>query len=229
MSGAPPRYADGILMKMTSSFLHVIAAISLLAVGDGCGGTSGGTGGGSTASTSSTGTGTTTTSPVPTAQAAWSVTTEQPDGSACPIAAGTQALGQVTASTKTMILTNGTGGAAVTCSVLGSGPFEVDATASDASIGLQISIPAITASATAAAPAPGTVSLNAVGASPDGGPLVLYTGSCSFYFVPSTPEAVTAGSVWVAFTCPGLTNTITMDTCPVTESYALFESCVSGT
>ena len=206
-------------MKTTTLFLQVTAAISLLAAGGGCSGSGSGTGGGG-GSTTSAGTGTST--PLPTPDAAWSVTTEQPDGAACPLAAALS-LGTLTASVKTTTVAGGDGGAMISCSVLGSGPFEVDAAANNGTVGLEITIPAITATATAAAPAAGTVSLQgAAGGS-------LYTGSCSVYFVPSTSEAVSSAAVWVAFTCPGLTNSITMATCPVAESYALFENCVSGT
>jgi len=221
VSVAAEGYARSILVKTTTFFLHAAAVLSLLTPTTvGCGGSGAGTGGGaSTTTTSATGT---TTNLVATPEAAFSVTTDQPDGSVCPLAAGTEALGALTASMKTTTVTGGDGGAMIECSVLGSGPFEVDAAANNGTLGLEISIPALTAGATAASPAAGTVSLQAATSGS------LYTGSCSFYFVPSTPEAVSAGSVWVAFTCPALTNPVTMASCPVAESYVLFESCISG-
>jgi hypothetical protein len=209
-------------MKTTIFLLHAAAAISLVAASNGCGGPRGGTGGGSSSATSSNGTTGTGGSRVPAAQAAWSVTTDQPDGAACALPAGTDALGQVTASTMSALVADGMNGATISCSVLGNGPFEVDGAAASASAGLQITVPAISAGATQAAPAAGTISLLPSGSTS------LYTGSCSFYFVPDTPEIVASGKVWVAFTCPGIGNSIAMSTCPVTESYALFEGCVSG-
>lgn len=214
-----------MLMRTSTFLLHAAAAATLLAASAlGCGedkSGSGGSGGLTTTTSSATGT---TAPPVPTPDAAFSVNTEQPDGLTCPVTAGAATLGLVTASMRTMTVNGGDGGAGIVCSVLGSSSFEVDASANAGAIGVQISIPAITSAATAASPAAGTVSL----AVPTAGNVTELTGSCSFYFVPSTPEAVTAGEVWVAFTCPGLTNPVTMDTCAVTESYALFENCVSG-
>ncbi len=224
-------------MSMIERSTFLVAAIAVAA---GCGSSTGpGGAGGSATTTSKTGSATASsgaaggstssgvTTSGPPADAAWALTTTQPDASACLIAANADAFGQVTASAQTAVVANGAasgdgGVATVTCSVQGTGPFDVQAAASNGAVGIEIGIPSLPATATAASPAAGTVSYKP-SESAD-----LYTGPCSFYFVTGTPESAAAGKVWVAFTCPGLTDSIKMSTCPLAESYAFFENCVGG-
>ncbi len=160
--------------------------------------------------------------PVPeTADAAWYVSTTQT--STCKIAGHQTSLGEVNATQKISVVTDGVMGNSVSCSVTGSGTFAVDATAANTTQGvqLQIFIPAITPSATKDNPAKGSVSyLSPKTATTYAG------GSCDFFFI-NKPETVAAGKIWVAFTCDEITAGSAMSTCAIVEGYALFESCLT--
>jgi hypothetical protein len=114
----------------------------------------------------------------------------------------------------------GTTAASVTCSVVQSGStFAVKASASAGADSLSIAIASLTTGATMANPAVGTVTYQS-----DSTVSVFSSATCDFYFA-SGNEGVGPGKVWVAFTCAGITSAAAMATCPVIESYAVFENC----
>jgi hypothetical protein len=162
--------------------------------------------------------------PVPqTPDGAWIVTTIQDDPTACHIAGHNDEVGQLNASDKLMVVTDGVDGASISCTVAGTGTFNVSALSQLADKTLNINIPAITAAATEMSPAIGAISYESAKTA------VPYSGNCNFYFTPSTPETVAEGKIWVAFKCDALTAGETMSTCPVSQGYALFESCLTTT
>jgi hypothetical protein len=165
-------------------------------------------------------------SPVPaTPDGAWTVNMTN-QGGTCMVSNSTRSIGTVTAVDPEKRITDGemlTGGpAALTCSVsgTGTGPFSVDASLAQGADTLQIVIAAISAGATKTAPATGSV-----GYESDATVEEYQSPSCSFYFVDGTQEGVAAGKIWAAFTCAGITNGQSGSTCPVLESYVLFENC----
>jgi hypothetical protein len=113
-------------------------------------------------------------------------------------------------------------GATVQCSVVakGAGAYSVNASATLGADTLTITIPTISTTATIMAAATGSVSYESEKT------VVLYQSSnCQFYFVPGTNETVAPGRIWVAFQCAEVTNGPTMSSCPLSESYAVFEEC----
>jgi hypothetical protein len=134
------------------------------------------------------------------------------------LASHTSSVGSVTADTKVAVVLNGDAGASVTCTVAGSGPFSVNAQASQNDKSLSISIPSIAPSASQQAPAMGQLAYSS--AKTAGNP---YSGACALWFTASTPETVAPGKVWLTFACPALVSG--MSTCPIQQGYALFENC----
>jgi hypothetical protein len=118
----------------------------------------------------------------------------------------------------------------VTCSVAASGSgFQVSGSAGTASgsLLLQINIPMITAGATQASPASGSVTYSSA-ANTAGVPYSTKQqngDTCSFYFSSGTQEGVKAGQIWGLFTCSGITDSGTMSDCEVGTSYFVFENC----
>jgi hypothetical protein len=167
------------------------------------------------------GAGTTTTTAPPAADGAWLVNLTN-NGGMCEVMLSTRQVGDVSESAITTRVTDGAADASVSCSVSGSGkgPYSVDGALSMGADSLQISIPAISASATSNAPAVGSVAYESDAT------VSLYTSSaCNFYFVTTSPESVAAGKIWVAFTCPSITSASVGSTCSLGESYAVFENC----
>jgi hypothetical protein len=158
-------------------------------------------------------------SPPPSPDGAFSVTTTQDDPEMCMIAGNTASVGDITPQNRLMVVTDGTNGTKVDCSVSGMGTFAVNATLDDTpntDSYLQIVIPAITTGATESAPVTGNGSFSATFTA--GNPLA---GTCNFWFTP--PETVAEGKVWVSFSCPGLVGAA--GTCPLTVGTAIFENC----
>jgi hypothetical protein len=160
---------------------------------------------------------------LPTPDGAFFLSMTQDDPTSCSIASHTAAVGEVDASKRTSVITDGTSGTKVTCTVAGTSSFQVhgqiEDTANSADY-LQIAIPSIAPGASEGAPAAGTVA--ASGSWTAG---VVYSGACSFYFTPGTPETVGTGKVWVTFACPGVTAGTS--TCPIKIGYAIFENCLT--
>jgi hypothetical protein len=196
-------------LRICSACIILFAALALGACGNGGGGgTTGGGGGG----------------PKVTPQGAW-VTSFIASSPACHVIGHNAAVGAVTASEKTTVLVDGgPEGATIQCQVTGSAKFAVSAKASLNGQSLQIVIPSIDAGATEASPASGTVSLatdKTAGvpySSPAGMP-------CAFSFAAGTPEGVTAGKIWVGFTCPEVDDT-SGSMCSIKQGYAVFENCI---
>jgi hypothetical protein len=200
-------------MRETGLSLITLSSILLAA----CGGSTDGTGGAG-------GNGTTTSSSVlpPTPDGAFTLTTTQDDVSTCPIAGHTAVVGEVDAAQRTMTVDDD-GTTFVSCTVKGTGAFQVHAKLDDTAKSgnsFEISIPSITPAASEGAPASGNLVFSAPWTA--GSP---FTGNCSFYFTPGTPETVDAGKVWVTFTCPGLQSA--GSTCPLQIGYAVFENCLT--
>jgi hypothetical protein len=144
-------------------------------------------------------------------------------GPLCALADSTRGIGQVDASAMANLVTNESPGGTVDCSVTGSSTFAVTAEAGLGDDGvLSIDIPILPTTATKAAPAIGFVEYEseATSATP-------YSSlSCDFYFEGN--EGVSAGKVWVSFTCAKITDGEKDSTCALTQGYAVFENC-SGT
>ncbi len=165
-------------------------------------------------------------SPVPaTPDAAWEVNMTN-NGGTCQISNSTRSLGVLTDADIETRITDGVMGATISCSVVGTGtgPFAIEAELLQGADSLDISIPAISAGATKTAPALGTIQYESDAT------VVAYQGTCNFYFATGTKEGVNATGIYVAFTCGGITDAQSSpaSTCPVLESYALFENCVSS-
>jgi len=154
-----------------------------------------------------------------TPDSAWTVNLS--GGTDCQIFNSTRSVGEVTVSTVQERVDDGANGASVICSVTGTGPFVVNAIATLGPDTLNIVIPSLTAGATAAAPAIGSVSYES-----DATVANYASNNCDFYFA-NGQEGVDPGQVWVAFTCAALSNGGTASSCPVTESVALFENCTT--
>jgi hypothetical protein len=144
------------------------------------------------------------------------------NGGACTITSQVADVGSVTATTKDRVLVAGDdAGADISCQVSGTNSFDVQASATVAGQGIQISIPKIDSSATQMAPAAGTVIF---AASMTGGAYSTPSATpCAFYFKQGTGEGVASGKIWVAFSCPTVVNG--MSTCAISESFAIFENC----
>jgi hypothetical protein len=158
---------------------------------------------------------------------AWTVNMTN-QGGTCMVSNSTRSIGTITAVDIEKRITDGealTGGAAsLSCSVsgTGTGPFSVDSSLAQGADTLQIVIPSISAGATKTAPATGSV-----GYESDATVALYSSPSCSFYFVDGTQEGVASGKIWAAFTCAGILDGQSNSTCPVLESYVLFENCLT--
>jgi hypothetical protein len=164
--------------------------------------------------------------PVPqTPDGAWIVSTIQDDPTMCHIAAHNDEVGQLNDAQKIAVETDGVNGAQISCTVAPNtnGSFQVSALAIKDDKTLQITIPEITPKASKDAPALGAISYESVKTA------VPYAGNCNFYFATSPPETVAEGKIWVAFNCAAIISGETMSTCPVSQGYALFESCLTTT
>src|SRR5262249_31752776 len=131
------------------------------------------------------------------------------------------------AALKNTVVVDGEGGANVSCSVTGSGSFNVSAEARQNTAPLRvlsISIPSIAPGVSKTQPVAGTVSF--ADSDTAGNAYVSdSTAPCNFYFV-NSQQTVAAGRVWVSFNCPTVLNGA--DKCAIGESYALFEDCEGG-
>jgi hypothetical protein len=162
--------------------------------------------------------------PPPTADGAWSVQLEQ-----CSlIANGTTAFGTIDQSSHAMTMTDQLNSASVNCSVAPSGSgFSVNATAKGGADSLFIKIPSISTSASPTSGAVGQVSF----ASQLTADNAYESNNCTFYFTTGTPETVSStatGTIFVAFTCPTLSDTSQGATCKLNQGYAFFENCLTS-
>lgn len=158
----------------------------------------------------------------PTPRGAWSVSFVDPGG-ACSIQGHNASLGKVTDSDRAnaVLVTSGEAGADITCSVVGSSSFNVDATAYQSGSILQMVVNGLASSATSDNPAKGSIAF----ASPT--TVATYASNeCDFYFVPGSGEGIGPGKVWVAFSCPDISSEGSV--CQIKQGYAIFENCSTG-
>lgn len=196
-----------------------IAALSA-ACGDSTGGT-GGSGGGAVGSSSTNSASSSGTLSLP-ADGAYFLDFTNDDPLACGFASNSVAVGEVDASNRTKVITDGMGGAKVRCETLGATSFAVHAELNDPSSAtyFNIIIPGITPAASESASAGGTLRFSAAWTAGN-----LFTGACSFYFTAGTPETVAPGKVWLTFDCPAMIYD--METCGPVTGYAVFENCAT--
>lgn len=108
------------------------------------------------------------------------------------------------------------------CSVVpGSGnTYSVYATFNQQATDISVSITSISSSASVITPAVGSVSVTSLNTGGEG-----LSGACSFYFA-NTSEKVSAGSIWVDFTCAGLVaNTNSSDVCGADNGVLYLDNC----
>jgi len=154
----------------------------------------------------------------PTPQGAFNVQFSD-TGQDCDIASHRSEAGVISASNRGAVLIDGMNGAQVTCSVSGSGPFNVSAKIVLGSDGINVSIPAINAGATLDSPAKGSFLFFSDRTAGD----AFSSSSCNFYFKEGTGEGIAAGKLWVSFNCPEVLES--MNTCGISESHVIFENC----
>jgi hypothetical protein len=149
-----------------------------------------------------------------------------PSFQTCPINTHEGKIGSVTATTHDRVLVDGEEGAAIDCRVSGSGPFSVQATASQATAenayGFTLAISSITGSATQEAPATGSVSFSSTQTGGDAAASAT-DEPCIFFFNTAAGQGVSAGKIWVSFTCSKLQ--LDMSVCEINEGHAIFENC----
>jgi hypothetical protein len=168
-------------------------------------------------------------SPVPAAPDAAYTVNMSSAGGECNMMISTAMLGVVDNNAPTMRVTDQMmlmGGVAhVTCTVKtsasGSG-LDVTGTAQSGYNSLAITVTDLSGSSTAMAPAAGSITFLSPATQQ------AFSGACNF-FIDGKEAPPTAGKVWTSFTCngisPGPENPPV--SCPVNESYALFENCLS--
>ncbi len=158
----------------------------------------------------------------PTPRGAWYVAFVDPGG-ACSIQGHNASLGKVTDTDRAnaSLVTSGEAGADITCSVVGSSSFNIDATAYQSGSILQMVVEGISSSATETNPAKGSIAF----ASPT--TVATYASNdCSFYFIPDSGEGIGPGKVWVAFSCDAISSEGSV--CQIKQGYAIFENCSTG-
>ncbi|APR86153.1 Hypothetical protein A7982_11502 [Minicystis rosea] len=165
--------------------------------------------------------------PVPvSADGAFFLATIQDDPLKCSHAGHTVQVGAVDSVQKTTVIIDGTDQITVDCNVVSlkesGAPFKVqgkiDAQLKSGNY-MEIAIPSISPSATADAPAAGSIVFSDPKTA--GQP---YSGSCDFYFEQKN-QTVADGRIWVSFKCDALTSG--MSTCPLKQGYAIFENCLT--
>jgi hypothetical protein len=162
----------------------------------------------------------------PLPQGAWSLNFVD-TGVTCDIKSHNGIVGKIGPSGQTTLVTDGVGGAEVTCSVVQtSSGFKVDAHVLSAGSNLHIALDNITKDATQTAPALGSVGYispdtqNAFGSTAE--------SPCNFYFL-DPAEGVSPGNLWVAFDCPSVFYE--SQTCQIKAGYMKVVNCdgaVSG-
>lgn len=166
----------------------------------------------------------------PVAKGAWAVAFVNA-GATCATPTHTAGIGSVTATKDEDVVSDAAGTdagvATVSCSVEArdDASFAVHAEEWDGNDSLKVSIASMTATATKAAPAHGTVTFSS--AQTNGAYAPAPGAACDFYFVEQTPEGIDAGKAWVAFTCDAVERS-DASACEIEESYAVFEDCDDG-
>jgi len=199
----------------------------------GVGGTTSSGGGGGTGGvggTTSSGGGGGTGGVASSARGAWFVAFRQTSAE-CVVANHNQGLGQVTADQKTKLLENSeelvpgdpSSAVDVACAVSAAGQaFQVNASANGAGSFLSFSVPSLAPTATKDNPSTGVVLYQSPQTADS-----YSQADCLFYFLPGTPQSVTAGQVFLAFECGQIASSA-MSVCSLDESYAAFEGCAAN-
>lgn len=181
---------------------------SIVACGDGDTGGDGGSGGQGTGGGGASGP----------PKGAWSLFFE--DGPTCKPGAENQAVGTVSASSLTELLTDGESGASIACTVAKTASgFEVSASASKTSRSFSFVIGSLPATATEGSPATGTASFTSPNTA-----ATFSAADCVFYFLPQTPQGVEEGEVFLTFECPTIAAAPD-NVCRIPIGYAAFEGC----
>jgi len=145
----------------------------------------------------------------------------QDTGATCPNKSHKGVVGTITGTELTTMIVDGqkvgNSTADITCRV--SGAFSVSGSLLLGTDGIQINVPAITATATKDSPAKGSVSFFSF----DTAGNTYASSDCDFYFVSGTPQGIKAGEVFMAFSCAKVLNE--MSDCAIAESYVSLGSC----
>lgn len=155
----------------------------------------------------------------PIGQGAWLASVGFVPGT-CSLSGHNGSVGEVSASTKTEVVTDGVDGASVTCSVTGSSEFSVEGDVSRGANRLRVEVSGLSSAATIDAPVKGSVSIQTPNTVNE-----YSSSSCNFYFE-SEKQEVAAGRAWVSFECPAIQHLSTRSTCKITHGVILLENCL---
>ncbi|KYF95646.1 hypothetical protein BE17_49235 [Sorangium cellulosum] len=159
----------------------------------------------------------------PTPRGAYSLNFADP-GASCNTSGHSETLGEVTAASRTKVLTDGEEGATVDCVVSGSGTFSVSARARNSATAteIRVDIDSISPSATAEMPATGSISFSSART---GGETFVSDPEdpCRFWFVPESEQGIDAGKIWVVFECTSMLNE--GYSCELRRGALAFDSC----
>jgi hypothetical protein len=161
----------------------------------------------------------------PTPQGAYAAVFVDP-GVDCDQAHHSIGIGEVTPDTKDKLIKNGEESAEISCSVTGSGSFDVSAKGYQGADFLKIDVnglkPRGSGGPTEDNPAPGRVTFASANTAQN-----TYSSTseapCNFWFYADTNQDVAAGRVWLTFECGAITQD--QSTCALDTSYAIFENC----
>lgn len=168
--------------------------------------------------------------PPPAPQGAWFVNFGPGvDAAACSVAQHTTKVGEVSETDPGKLVRDGgdvgTSQASVSCSVIGSDKFNVNAQATLKGSSLKISVDNLSPSATEDAPALGKVIFADTATAGIGYAPADAEKLCEFYFADGSRESVASGKVWVAFRCPDLAVSSPKSNCQISQGYANFGNC----
>ncbi|WP_437631208.1 hypothetical protein [Sorangium sp. So ce854] len=147
-------------------------------------------------------------------------------GASCNASSHSEALGEVSESARSRVVTDGEEGAEIECSVTGSGTFKVSARARNNPevTEIRVNIPSISPAATQEEPATGSVSFSS--AETVGKPFVSDPANpCKFWFEPESEQGVSPGEIWVVFECPAMKES--QYTCALRRGALAFDGCGS--
>lgn len=161
-------------------------------------------------------------------EGAWSVSFIQPDAINCQIASHNQAIGEITADTRTKLVADGANlvegddntAVTVNCSVIDNGgTFAFDASESSSGSFLSLSVPELSPKATKDSPSKGVVIYQSMQTANS-----FSQSDCDFYFLPKTGQGVSEGQVFLTFACPKI-GAAADNVCVIDPGYAAFEKC----
>jgi hypothetical protein len=141
-------------------------------------------------------------------------------GAGCTTIGHNSTVGEVTATTKDVLVVDGQDGAGIECAVSGSGTFSVSAQLAMNADFLAIEIASIDTAATESAAAPGAVSF--ASATTAGQPYASQGPTCEFWFA-SPNQAVAPGRLWTTFRCAEILEGAS--SCEITQGTVILENC----